>query len=79
MYLFFLFWRITTVAAMKKSETEYCWGRILSLNRMAYIDDHITVATRQVFDISFWKLDGTMIPNPELKSRKWFHFPTYIN
>lgn len=78
MYLFFLFWRIT-VAAMKKSETEYNWGRILSLNRMAYIDDHTTVATRQVFDISFWKLVGTMIPNPELKSRKWFHFPTYIN
>ena len=57
--------------------TEYCWGRILSLDRMAYSDDHTTVATQQVFYISFGKLDGTMIPN-QLKSRKWFHFPTYI-
>ena len=68
-----------TVAAMKKSETEYCWGRMLSLEGMAYKDDHTTDATRQVFDICFGKLDGTMHPNPGLKSRKWFHFPTYIN
>ena len=68
-----------TVAAMKKSETEYCWGRVLSLEGIAYSDDHTTAATRQVFDISFGKLDGTMHPNPGLKSRKWFHFPTYIN
>ena len=30
--------------------TEYCWGRILSLDKMAYSDDQTTVATQQVFD-----------------------------